>query len=251
MPKTYAIADLHGRSDLLKAALKLAQEHSGPDPFTFVCTGDMVDRGRDSAGIIKIFRQLHEDMLNGKTDNKYIVLKGNHEDMMFEVMTKGCDENGWVRPDLLNWWLGNGGGRTLLSYGYTNESIHRPRPYIVPLAQDLLWLKHLPIYHYDDHRIFVHAGFNETLPLEEQKEEYMMWRYEKEWKDIDYSFMGKFVVHGHIQDEANPYRTANKINLDAFAWWTGKLPIAVFDDAVPGGPEEILWVEGPSETELG
>ena len=46
MSKTYAIADLHGRLDLLEIALARITEHVEP-PATVVTLGDYVDRGPD------------------------------------------------------------------------------------------------------------------------------------------------------------------------------------------------------------
>jgi hypothetical protein len=52
MSKTYAIADLHGRLDLLEMALARITEHVEP-PATVVTLGDYVDRGPDSRKIIE------------------------------------------------------------------------------------------------------------------------------------------------------------------------------------------------------
>ena len=52
MSKTYAIADLHGRLDLLEMALARITERAEP-PATLVTLGDYVDRGPDSRKIIE------------------------------------------------------------------------------------------------------------------------------------------------------------------------------------------------------
>jgi len=52
MSKTYAIADLHGRFDLLEMALACIAERAEP-PATLVTLGDYVDRGPDSRKIIE------------------------------------------------------------------------------------------------------------------------------------------------------------------------------------------------------
>jgi serine/threonine protein phosphatase 1 len=49
MPFTYAIADLHGRYDLLSEAVTKIVEHSKSDrPTTIITLGDYVDRGPKS-----------------------------------------------------------------------------------------------------------------------------------------------------------------------------------------------------------
>ena len=52
------------------------------------------------------------------------------------------------------------------------------------------------------------------------------------------------IVHGHHQHAHGPILKKNRTNLDTFAWYTGRLVIAVFDDKTPGGPLEILEVQG-------
>ena len=75
MSKTYAIADLHGRFDLLEMALARIAEHVEPSA-TLVTLGDYVDRGPDSRKII-------ECLMAGLGHNgwRLICLKGNHEDI--------------------------------------------------------------------------------------------------------------------------------------------------------------------------
>ena len=51
MSKTYAIADLHGRFDLLEMALVQIANHAEL-PATLVTLGDYVDRGTDSRKVI-------------------------------------------------------------------------------------------------------------------------------------------------------------------------------------------------------
>jgi serine/threonine protein phosphatase 1 len=34
-------------------------------------------------------------------------------------------------------------------------------------------------------------------------------------------------------------------NLDTYAWKTGRLVIGVFDDALPGGPVELIEITAP------
>src|SRR5690242_10312235 len=74
MPFTYAIADLHGRYDLLSEAVTKIVEHSKSDrPATIITLGDYVDRGPKS-------RQVIERLMNWRSpDLKLVCLKGNHE----------------------------------------------------------------------------------------------------------------------------------------------------------------------------
>ena len=79
MSKTYAIADLHGRLDLLEMALARIADHADL-PGTIVTLGDYVDRGPDS-------RQVIERLMGGlgREGSRLICLKGNHEDIMWQT----------------------------------------------------------------------------------------------------------------------------------------------------------------------
>src|SRR5205823_15021870 len=103
MSKTYAIADLHGRLDLLEMALAKIADDAEP-PTTLVTLGDYVDRGPDS-------RQVIERLMAGLGPKgwRLISLKGNHEDIMWQTCRRKVPDCGW--------WLTNGGGATLISYG--------------------------------------------------------------------------------------------------------------------------------------
>ena len=102
MSKTYAIADLHGRFDLLELALAQIANHAQL-PATLVTLGDYVDRGPDSR---KVIARL---MGAGYEGWRLICLKGNHEDIMWQTRRRKVPDSGW--------WLDNGGGATLISYG--------------------------------------------------------------------------------------------------------------------------------------
>lgn len=220
---TFAIGDLHGRLDLLLEAYGLAREYAGERPYKFVVCGDFVDRGPDSMSIIENLMLAQR----GAADNErldVIVLKGNHEDMMLQCLRD-------IKH--INWWLGNGGIATLRSYGYRElgevYDAHNGGG-IIPAAH-MAWLDALPVHHIDEHRAFVHAGFDPTKPLDEQNEQHMMWRYDGEDREDqpNYTFDGRHVVHGHVQHADGPILLEHTTNLDTFAWYTGRLAVGVFE----------------------
>lgn len=228
--KTYAIADLHGRHDLLVEAINLVEKHS-PDGGKVVFMGDYVDRGPTS-------RQVVETLMEGPRSSgwEWVCLQGNHE----EIMIAGCLGN-------YNWWIPNGGGATLLSYGGKLGGLASEAAAMVPPAH-LAWMCSLPLYHEDDHRVFVHAGVDETLELAETPGRVLQWhRYECHYP---HGYRGKHVVHGHEQYEDGPILHAGRSDFDTMAWLTGRLAIGVFDDATPGGPVEVLEVVGAPFAQL-
>jgi serine/threonine protein phosphatase 1 len=223
MSRTYAIADLHGRFDLLKAAIDTVCNHARGVEAKIISLGDYVDRGPQS-------RQVMEYLVNWSLDALPLVaLKGNHEAMMWECC-KNLSE--------IAWWIKNGGDQTLLSYG--QYATANPQASAVPAAH-LDWIARLPSMCVDRHRIFVHAGVEESLPLDQQGEQITLWkRYPDGFKKGHRHY---HVVHGHDARPDGPVLTAGRTNLDTLAWRTGRLVIGVFDDAVPGGPRELLEIK--------
>jgi serine/threonine protein phosphatase 1 len=231
---TYAIADLHGRFDLLCAALSTAEADAGGAGGTFIVLGDFVDRGPQSRNIIDLL------MAGPSLPNwQWIVLQGNHEEMMLRCLSN---------PGLLRWWLGNGGNATLQSYGYVQGDTLEPLK--IP-PEHLDWLGSLPVTHEDAHRIFVHAGVPHDEPVASADPGIMQWMlYHGDVEHNDASFYpdlphvsGKHLVHGHHQSAAHPLLRPHRTNLDSFAWLTGRLAIGVFDDA-RATPQRILEVQG-------
>jgi serine/threonine protein phosphatase 1 len=106
MSKTYAIADLHGRYDLFEKAFNAIFDQGERDA-KIITLGDYIDRGPESCMLIDILR-IAQRLSNGKM----ICLKGNHEDIMWQTCRKPLDPG---------WWIGNGGGTTLRSYGHPDR----------------------------------------------------------------------------------------------------------------------------------
>ncbi len=119
---------------------------------TVVTLGDYVDRGPDSRRII-------EKLMGGLGHEgwRMICLKGNHEDIMWQTclgIVPECD-----------WWLTNGGGATLISYG--QKTGDQADVTVVP-DEHLRWIERLPLIQIDKNRIFVHASVDPDLSLDEQ-----------------------------------------------------------------------------------
>ena len=216
--KTYVIPDLHGRFDLLELALAKIEADK---PGTVVFTGDYVDRGPQS-------RQVIERLIAGSAIPgwKWVCLKGNHEDMMRQAFSKSAK---------LDWWLGNGGGATLLSYGQRVDQVADPS--IIP-QEHIDWIKGLPLYHVDNHRLYVHAGVDPDLSPDGQTEHTLTW---KRYSAGDAGGFGPLhIVHGHDPFEDGPKLFAGRTDLGTGAFYTGRLVAGVFDDEIPGGPIDLI-----------
>jgi serine/threonine protein phosphatase 1 len=222
---TYAIADLHGRHDLLVKAEQAIVRYAGGAGGIIVTLGDYVDRGPES-------RQIVERLMLPVASPFYrICLKGNHEDMMVETLRK---------PLQPFWWIANGGAATLISYGHPVSEHFRPE--VVPQSH-IEWMARLPLMHVDQHRVFVHGGVDPTLSLKEQPDKVLLSKLYPIGANLGHGH--RHVVHGHHQFADGPLCFSCRTDLDTFAWYTGRLVVGVFDDDSPGGPIDFIEVNGP------
>jgi serine/threonine protein phosphatase 1 len=221
---TYAIGDIHGRYDLLHDLMSKINLHNsivGTDKTTIVFLGDYVDRGPQSAQVVKFLRDLRKD-----DKFTYVMLKGNHEDMMVNIH---------------DFWIPNGGDATIASYqNHDWPDYDYEDGWVDAMAQDAAWMHGLPTIHWDDHRVYVHAAVDEDSPLDQQDVQKNLWaRYEK---TDDFLAYGRHIVHGHTpQGNGKPLLLTNRTNIDTGACFkSGTLTAVAFKDNRPGGPVAIL-----------
>lgn len=218
MSLTFAIGDIHGALHKLRQLLARCEDHAGGRPRRYVFLGDYIDRGPDSAGVLRVLR----DMAARLPD--VVALMGNHEAMLLAVIDGAIDPENW---------LGQGGIMTLRSFGVAAVSA-------LPCS-DVDWLRTLPVTKDDGRRFFVHAGVDPRLPLDAQDENDLLWIREPFLADArDY---GRLIVHGHTPlPSGTPDWRGNRLNLDTGAVFGGPLTAAVFgDDATP--PVTFLQAE--------
>lgn len=227
MSLTYTIADLHGRFDLLLRAFNQIAADRPTELRKIITLGDYIDRGPQS-------REIIEFLMRGQRDGiPLICLRGNHEEIMVETIRK---------PLAADWWFGNGGWTTMASYG---QDVKAHRKHVgrgfVP-EEHLTWMHSLPLMYLDVHRIYVHAGVDPTIALNEQREDRLTWMlYPREFGG---GHGARHVVHGHQQYGDGPLLHSGRTDLDTFAWATGRLVVGVFDDDKPGGPIDLIEVLG-------
>ncbi len=222
--RIYAVGDVHGRVDLLHKARSLietdAQSHPGKRK-TAIFLGDFIDRGPNSREVV--------EALAGWTppDCELVCLRGNHEAVLLDFLA-GADTGAQ--------WLSHGGLETVLSYGVALDRMPSTAEAFEDLRQKLLaavpdhhiaWLETLPVTHRAGDYLFVHAGIRPKIPLDQQKEQDLLWI-----RDEFLTFGGSFgvtVVHGHsIRYEAEV--KTNRIGIDTGAYATGRLSCLVLED---------------------
>lgn len=250
MSLTFNIADLHGRNDLVIKALSAIYNYDkfihGED--TLVFTGDYIDRGPDSKGVIQLVKFLQGTKTEVSGFKKVVALLGNHETFMLDAQ-KGEGASFWTSF--------NGGDMTYKSYGVSSTKAG-----VFPI-EHIQWIRGLPFYYDDGKRLYVHAGVRSNVALTDQTEEDMLWmlygqkrpfEYAAGLVDEEYNIYGghddvtgiRHVVHGHHQFKDGPKLFKYRSNFDTLAWYYGRLVIGVFDNDKIGGPIDTIEVKGPS-----
>lgn len=219
---TYAVGDIHGCHELLARLLWHIRHHTAEQPYRLVFVGDYIDRGPDSASVVRILRQLQQI-----APDRVVCLRGNHEDMLLQCIAD---------PSKVPWWKENGGDETLRSFNVL-EPAALPR-------ETLQWVASLPTLFEDDLRYYVHAGLAPGRPLAEQTDRDKLWIREpflrSRWN------FSKHVVHGHTplvhgKPDVQPHRT----NIDTGAVFGGALTAAVFkqDQAKAAEFLQAFWTD--------
>ena len=218
MSMTYVIPDIHGRYDLLCDGLAEIAVRAAGKTSVIVTIGDYVDKGPDS-------REVIDRLLSGVGEGfSLVALKGNHDAMMVDALRD---------PAKMAAWIAKGGDAALASYGGDPGAVAQTH---------IDWLDGLRLMHFDAHRLYVHAGVDHEIPLNQQSEETLL------WKRYPAGFTGGYanlhVVHGHDNYPEGPLLYEGRTNLDTLAWRTGRLTIGIFDDDRPGGPIDFIVIKG-------
>jgi serine/threonine protein phosphatase 1 len=211
----YAIGDIHGHLDLLRAAherVAADRAREGTRQAPLIHLGDLVDRGPDSAGVVDYLARL------AAGDPRIIVLKGNHDAMFTEFLD--TPPSLWGSRYLED---GIGGLATLRSYGVTPAGrpsrVHEALTSAVPETHRT-FLDGLPLMHRAGDCVFVHAGIRPGVALDAQDEDDLIWIRGDFLHDTrDH---GALIVHGHTpvaRVELHP----NRLALDTGAAYGGPL----------------------------
>lgn len=216
----YAIGDIHGRLDLFEAlieAIEADDQEADEAEAHIILLGDLVDRGKDSAGVIKRARKWQKK-------RSVRILAGNHEEMFLEAF----DE-----VDVLRHFLKHGGRETIMSYGvstkqfnaWTLEELFEQLPNIVSKKERKYIADFEEMIVAGDY-LFVHAGIDPNRSLDEQKRSDMLWIRDRFLRyDGD---LGKVVVHGHTIFP-NVTDNGNRIGIDTGAFRSGVLTALVLE----------------------
>jgi len=201
------VGDIHGRLDLLRLILGVCD----PD-LPLVCVGDYIDRGEESAGVLRLLAQ-----------SPHLCLMGNHEEMLLNFLD--TPESGGAR------WLRHGGLQTLASFGVAGATATSAPATLVAasaalrraMGDDLIgWVRALPLFHLSGNIAVVHAGADPARPIDGQRNALL-------WGHPDFTRTprrdGLWVVHGHSV-VMQPGIADGRIAIDTGAYATGQLTMA-------------------------
>jgi serine/threonine protein phosphatase 1 len=227
----FIIGDIHGMHAQLTELLETSygKRYRNMERCILVFLGDYVDRGPQSAQVVKTIRELQAKVGKSQKWLDVIALRGNHEQMMVDACTTSDPQDHFF-------WTRNGGRETMNSYGVQNT-------WDVP-KEDVEWMAKLPTRHINhDHKvIFVHAGFFPSQYPEFSDDVAMWTRTEMFMRSEDeHTHMtgwdnplleGYTVFHGHTPQNYDkgqrPYHDKRRVNLDTGACFGGNLSMAIF-----------------------
>jgi len=200
--RTFAIGDVHGDLQQLHALAGVLPRFDASDTVVFL--GDYLDRGPQSAQVVDFIRVI----LPRSTKAQVVALRGSHEDAWLKVRRQGWPE--FIFP------VRNGCLATMRSF----RGQPPPGPDELPSLEEfeamgagtffpdevVAWIESLPVYHEDEHAIYVHAGLPRrgdgwAHPSELDDPEPLLWHRSEAFFR---SYRGKRVVFGHTVVAALP-----------------------------------------------
>lgn len=191
--KTFAISDIHGCYDELMSLYK--QLPIDPEKDRMVFCGDHIDRGSQS-------RQVVQQLMDWKKKYPHwVVLYGNHEDLMLDALMYGGR-----RYNSFDLWFNQGGKQTY--YSYLPKDLTRYERAISSVKDTILkehleFLAALPRWFEDEKYIYVHGGLKPGKAPEETDSDDIIWiRDEFIFSEYDW---GKKVIFGHSVDADGEY----------------------------------------------
>lgn len=208
------VGDVHGE---YQALLNLVAKT--PEASQLIFVGDLIDRGAQSAYVVKFIRKHH-----------FHCVKGNHEAMMVEYGTDfvhAIENNEPIDQD--NIWLKNGGIETLLSYDLISlrgsELVPHPfiREFIFQFKDDIEWMRELPLYleldgveHVSNRPVVVsHSAIAPVWEMRNQEEHKRDFIQKVMWSRMEPSDQVPiFNIFGHTPQKFNVNIEGHYVNVD-------------------------------------
>lgn len=247
----YAMSDIHGCVEPLKAALERVDLTGGN---RLVLCGDYIDYGWESGQVLRFLYDLQREY----GEDKVIVLRGNHEEMLLDWV-ETFHEGYTGKPDssgFVPWseWLDTDRDyrtfrtlvtpaqfrafeRVLPTLSDTSQNIEAARMVRATSGDLIRWLRWLPYYYETEKQIYVHAGVDEEAG-EDWKwgtgAETFAWKHPatkgRFYKDVIAGHIGTARLaddpgfHGVWHDGASHWY------IDGTVTRSGRLPVLAYDE---------------------
>lgn len=197
--RTFVMGDIHGAHRALKQCLERSGFNYREDHL--ICLGDVCDGWPET-------RQAIDLLL---TIKNLVYLLGNHDYWALQWMQHGTAEPAW---------LDQGGKATMASYGKTVPSSH------------VEFLKTARLYYALHNKLFVHAGFDVSIPIQDQDAEILLWDRKLAAQALVHYFGGNYSSITHYEEVylghtptpfAKPVLGGGIWLMDTGAGWSGPL----------------------------
>ena len=209
--RVYAIGDVHGDLDRLLRLEGLiradaARTGAAPDRSAILLLGDVIDRGPLSAHLLDHLLRPAPEL------PERVLLRGNHEQMLLDLLDGRGDPDGWLRL---------GGEATLRSYELDLPQVRGGRRRIDRLRElmperHVAFLRAAPLLLVHGGALYSHAGGDPSLPLARQGTTHLLERRARSEEGRTRPAHGLLSVHGH-QPVPEPDLSAWRANLDTSA----------------------------------
>lgn len=199
--RTFVVGDIHGACRALKQCLDRAAFDFETDKL--ICLGDVCDGWPETRQSIDLLLKI----------KSLVLLKGNHDWWTILWMTEG-----YANED----WLAQGGEATRQSY---KKGIPKKHKELLVNAKR---------YYLQDSSLFVHAGINPDLSLEEQTDRTLFWdrtlaknalQTAKAGLKKNFGAFSEIYLGHSPQPGGKPVKACNVWLMDTGAGWDGVLTI--------------------------
>lgn len=216
----FVFSDVHGCLVEMDELLT----HWDKERETLIFLGDMIDRGKDSFGVVKRLMELKQ-----KYPNKVIVLKGNHDDQFMQWLHLSQEERQrYYYHDLHD---------TLKSFysedpkRFGKDTRQQRAVYVKRKYPEMIqFMRNLPLYHETDTCIFVHAGLDLNNPNWRTDKDNLLWirkefyfNKEKSNKRIFFGHTPTQLIYETKRNDIWMSKHGDKIGIDGACVFGGQL----------------------------
>lgn len=231
--RRFVIGDIHGGFKALLQVLERSKFDKRKDHL--IALGDATDG----------WSQVPETFEELLTLKNLTYILGNHDEWFMEFAEGKMEFN--LPDDEGSLWLNQGGQATVDAYINKLELFKKHYDYLKENGK---------LYHIekDINSLFVHAGYDEDVPLEEQSKDILcwdrwFWKYTTDGYNLSKKFNKVFIGHTPTLNYNNyklPMYKGNVWDLDTGAAYTGKLTIMNIDTE-EYFQSDVVWDLYPDE----